>query len=287
MADQIDLLNPMDTEPTNPLTRDPFPLKRKSVVVTGVSRRAGIGYATACRLAAYGANVFCHHFSPHDADQDWGTDDLEAVLDGVRAHLVGDARVADIHADLTETNAPEQVITAAANEFGRIDALICNQALSGSDGALGELSIEDLDRHWAVDARASILLAQSFTAQHTSGDSASIVFLTSGQGLGPMPGEVAYAAAKAAIAGVTTTIADQLSDRGIRVNTVNPGPVDTGYVTDEMWEFVKPMFPFGRYGQPDDPARLIAWLTTDEASWLTGQIINTEGGFGRWRPRGS
>lgn len=83
----------------------------------------------------------------------------------------------------------------------------------------------------------------------------------------------------------TTTIADQLADRGIRVNTVNPGPVDTGYLTEEMRRVVEPKFPFGRYGSPDDPARLIAWLATEEASWITGQIINTEGGFGRWRPR--
>lgn len=277
----------MNLEPTHPLTRVPFPLKGKSAVVTGVSRRTGIGYAIACRLAAYGANVFCHHFSPHDAEQEWGSDDITAVLDGVRSHAVGDARVADLHADLADPNAAEQVIDAAVGEFGHVDALVCNQALTGSDGPIGELSAADLDRHWAVDARASILLTQSFATHHSPGSPASIVFLTSGQDLGPMPGEVAYAAAKSAIAGVTTTIADQLADDNIRVNTINPGPVDTGYLTDDMWQFVKPMFPFGRYGQPDDPARLIAWLVTDEASWLTGQIINTEGGFGRWRPRGS
>lgn len=276
----------MSNDVANSLARDPLPLRGRSVVVTGVSRRAGIGYATACRLAAYGASVFCHHFSPHDAEQDWGADDLDAVLDGVRSHLVGGAQVADLHADLAEPDSPERVIAAAVKEFGRLDGLICNQAMSGSDGAIGELSPADLDRHWRVDARASILLAQAFAAHHDDDRPASIVFLTSGQGLGPMPGEVAYAAAKAALAGVTTTIADQLAEHGIRVNTVNPGPVDTGYLTEEMWRMVKPMFPFGRYGHPDDPARLIAWLTTDEAAWITGQIINTEGGFGRWRPRG-
>lgn len=269
-----------------PLGRDPLPLSGKSVVVTGVSRRAGIGYATACRLAAYGASVFCHHFSPHDEEQDWGSDNLDAVLDGVRSCLVGEARVADLHADLAEHGVAERVIAAAVAEFGHVDALVCNQALTGSDGAIGELSAADLDRHWAVDARASILLAQAFAGHHNEESTGSIVFLTSGQALGPMPGEIAYAAAKAALAGVTTTIADQLADRGIRVNTVNPGPVDTGYLTEEMWQVVEPMFPFGRYGHPDDPARLIAWLITEEASWITGQIINTEGGFGRWRPRG-
>ncbi|NLE98638.1 MAG: SDR family oxidoreductase [Propionibacterium sp.] len=274
-------------EDADPLARDLLPLSGKSVVVTGVSRRAGIGYATACRLAAYGASVFCHHYSPHDDEQPWGSDDLDAVLDGVRSHLVGDARVADLHADLAHPDEPARVIAASVQEFGRLDAMICNQALSGSDGAIGELSAADLDHHWAVNARASILLAQAFAAQHDDNYPASVVFLTSGQGLGPMPGEVAYAAAKAAIAGVTTTIADQLADRGIRVNTVNPGPVDTGYLTEAMFQEIAPMFPFGRFGRPDDPARLIAWLTTDEASWITGQIINTEGGFGRWRPRGT
>lgn len=277
----------MNTAHPDRLARDPLPLRGRTILVTGVSRRAGIGYATACRLAAYGASVFCHHFSPHDQEQPWGADDINAVLDGIRAHLVGDARLVDQHSDLSEADAPENLIASAKAEFGTVDALICNQALSGSDGALGDLSAAKLDRHWAVNTRASILLTQAFAQHHVSGEPASIVFLTSGQGLGPMPGEVAYAAAKAALSGITVTLADQLASEGIRVNTVNPGPVDTGYVTEEMWRTVAPMFPLGRYGAPDDPARLIAWLVTDEAAWITGQVINTEGGFGRWRPRGS
>lgn len=271
-------------KPASPnLSRDSLPLRDRAVIVTGVSRRAGIGYATACRLAAYGASVFCHHYAAHDRDQPWGQDNISSVLEGVRAHRVGDAGVVGLDADLTDPDGPEQIVQAAHTAFGRVDGLVCNQALSGSDGALGELTAGQLDHHWAVDARASILLAQAFAAHHEGTEAGSIIFLTSGQGLGPMPGEVAYAAAKAALAGITTTIADQLADVGIRVNTVNPGPVDTGYLTTEMWEAVSPMFPSGRYGEPDDPARLIAWLTTDEAAWITGQVINTEGGFGRWR----
>lgn len=271
----------MNREPSDVLARDPLPLRDRVVVVTGVSRRAGIGYATACRLAAFGASVFCHHFAPHDDQQPWGGDRINEVMDGVRSHLVGQARVAEMHSDLTSADAPANLISTAAREFGRVDALICNQALSGSDGALGELTAENLDRHWAVNARASILLAQAFAANHEPGDSGSIVFLTSGQGLGPMPGEVAYAAAKAALAGVTATIADQLADSGVRVNTVNPGPVETGYSTGDSKRLVASKFPLGRWGEPDDPARLIAWLVTDEAKWITGQVINTEGGFRR------
>lgn len=138
------------------LARDPLPLRGRTVLVTGVSRRAGIGYATACRLAAYGASVFCHHYSPHDQDQPWGADDLNAVVGGVRAHLVGDARIADMHSDLSEAEGPDNLLAAAKEALGTIDALICNQALSGSDGALGELRAVELDRHWAVNGRAHV-----------------------------------------------------------------------------------------------------------------------------------
>lgn len=97
-----------------------------------------------------------------------------------------------------------------------------------------------------------------------------------------MPGEVAYAASKAALAGVTATLSDDLAVSGIRVNTVNPGPVDTGYMTPELVAELTPMFPFGRFGEPDDPARLIAWLLTAESRWITGQVIDSEGGFARY-----
>lgn len=264
-----------------PLARDPVPLRGRSVVITGVSRRAGIGYATACRLAAYGANVCCHHFAPHDAAQPWGGDDIDAVLEGVRAHLVGGARVVDVHADLAEPTGPARVIDAAVDAFGHVDALIANQAMSGSDGTLAEVTAADFDAHWAVDARASLLLAQAFAAHHDPARSGAIVFLTSGQDLGPMPGEIAYATAKAAIAGITGTLADHFADRNIRINTVNPGPVDTGWMSDALRHSLVGRFPFGRIGEPDDAARLITWLVTDEAAWITGQVINSEGGFRR------
>ncbi|MFC5746069.1 SDR family oxidoreductase [Actinomadura rugatobispora] len=268
------------------LARSPRPLTGRTALVTGASRRGGIGYAIARRLAAYGADLFLHHFQPHDRDQEWGADDLGAVLADVRSHLVDGARLADLHADLAEPGAPERVIDAAVAEFGHLDVLVCNHALTGQDGPLGALTETELDRHWAVDARSCILLAQAFADRHDGRPGGSVVFMTSGQRLGPLPGEVAYGAAKAALEGITVTLADQLSDQGIRLNTVNPGPVDTGYLTEEMWETVAPMFPFGRYGEPDDPARLITWLVTDEARWITGQVIDSEGGFGRWRPRG-
>ena len=272
--------------------RDLLPLAGRTVLVTGVSRRVGIGHAIACRAADYGASIVAHHYRPHDVSQPWGADDVEAVMASIRSHLVGPAQLIDVPADLASPGEPARVVEQAAAAAGHLDALVCNQAMSSPDGPLSEMTEAVLDAHWAVDARASILLAQAFAAQEGFAASAppgpgrrrgAIVFLTSGQGLGPLPGEIAYAAAKAAIAGVTLTISEELIDAGITVNTVNPGPVDTGYVTEEIRQETAAMFPQGRWGEPDDAARLITWLLTDEARWITGQVISSEGGFARWR----
>ncbi len=266
------------------LRRDALPLRGRNALVTGVSRRAGIGYAIARRLAALGASVFLHHYAPHDRDQPWGADPggPGAVLAGVTGVLAGDkARVEQMELDLSVPAAPAQLIGAAAGAFGHLDILVCNHARSGGDGPLGALDAAMLDGHWAVNARSAILLAQAFAAQHDGRPGGRIVFMSSGQDLGPMAGEVAYAASKGALASVTRTLADQLADQAITLNTVNPGPVDTGYAPPAAHEAVRQRFPQGRWGVPDDPARLIAWLVTDEAAWITGQTISTEGGFRR------
>ena len=267
------------------LRRDPYPLHGRVAVITGVSRRAGIGYAVACRLAALGASLFLHQFAPHDRDQPWGADPggPEAVLAGVtdaRADEVSGVRHVDL--DLTESGAPERLIDAAGQAFGHLDICVCNHARSGGDGPLGTLTAAMLDAHWAVNTRSSILLAQAFAAQHDGRPGGRVVFMTSGQDLGPMTDEVAYAASKGALASITRTLADQLADRAITVNAVNPGPVDTGYASPEAHEAVRRHFPQQRWAVPDDPARLIAWLATDESAWVTGQVINSEGGFRRW-----
>jgi 3-oxoacyl-[acyl-carrier protein] reductase len=95
-----------------------------------------------------------------------------------------------------------------------------------------------------------------------------------------MPREVAYAVSKGALQQATATLADELADRGITVNAVNPGPTDTGWIGDQD---PGPQMPYGRWGEPRDAARLIAWLCSDEGRWITGQTINSEGGFRRLR----
>ena len=266
------------------LRRDPLPLRGRAALVTGVSRRAGIGYAVARRLAALGASLFLHHYAPHDRDQPWGDDPggTEAVLAGVRSALAAtDASVHHLELDLALPEAPVRLIEAAADAFGHLDILVCNHARSG-DSPLGTLDAALLDAHWAVNTRSTILLTQAFAARHDGRPGGRVIFMTSGQDLGPMTGEIAYAASKGALASITKTLADQLADQQITLNAVNPGPVDTGYAPPVAHEAVRRHFPQQRWGVPDDPARLIAWLVTDEAAWITGQVINSEGGFRRW-----
>jgi len=218
----------------------------RAALVTGANRRAGIGHAIARRLEAGGARVFTHGYGDGDAE-------------------------VDIEGDFADPDVPARVVAAA----GPLDTLVVNHALSEL-GTIGELTAEQIDAHLQVNVRASLLLVQAFAAQF-DGDAGAVVLLTSGAHHGPMAREIAYAVSKGALAVATATLADALAERGIRVNTVNPGPTNTGYL-----DGVAPTrMPSGRWGEPDDAARLVAWLCSDDGRWVTGQVIDSEGGFRR------
>jgi 3-oxoacyl-[acyl-carrier protein] reductase len=170
-------------------------------------------------------------------------------------------------------------VKAACTSLGPLDILIVNHARSGH-GRLDELTAEEIDAFLHENVRASLLLVREFAARHDdSRPGGRVVLLTSGQHLAPMAREVAYAVSKGALQQATLTLADQLADRGITVNTVNPGPTDTGWGLAEQDPATA--MPFGRWGEPDDAARLVAWLCSDDARWITGQTIDSEGGFRR------
>ena len=105
--------------------------------------------------------------------------------------------------------------------------------------------------------------------------------MSSGQNQGPMASELAYAASKGAIEAFVKSFAVAVGPLGITVNALNPGPVDTGWMTDELKRYLEPKFALGRIGQPDDIAKVIAFLASPAADWITGQVINAEGGFTR------
>jgi NAD(P)-dependent dehydrogenase (short-subunit alcohol dehydrogenase family) len=142
-------------------------------------------------------------------------------------HALGD-RVRYAEADFADPDAPRAVVAAACAAFGRVDLLIVNHARSGH-GRLADITAPQLDAFLHENVRAMILLVKEFAAQHDGRPGGRVVLLTSGQHLAPMKREVAYAISKGALHQATRTLADELIDRGITVNTVNPGPTDTGW----------------------------------------------------------
>jgi 3-oxoacyl-[acyl-carrier protein] reductase len=251
-------------------------LKGRVALVTGVSRRKGIGFAIAQKLAAMGADVFIHSFSPYDADRDWGADPdgISALIAELQAH---GTRIAHTEGNFLDPLVPQQLMTAAVSEFGHIDILVANHTYS-TLGNLEELTATQIDTHFQVNVRGTLLLTQAFANQHHKSTGGRVILLTSGQHLTPMPTELAYVASKGAIHQLTRSLSAHLIPRGITVNTVNPGATDTGWADGELYEFIRTANPQGRWGEPEDAARLIGWLATDDAQWMTGQILNSNGG---------
>lgn len=250
------------------------PLEQRTAVVTGVSRRTGIGFATARRLADAGASVFVHSWVREDEFSSTG--ELESTLDELRQET---SRIGHHEADFADPESPANVIALARETFGHLDILVVNHTRS-QHRSLSELTADEIDSHLHVNVRASLLLVKEFAEQHDGRPGGRVVLFTSGQHLAPMRSEVPYAVSKGAIHQVTMTLSDDLIERGITVNTVNPGPTDTGWAIKDVDP--SPAMPLGRWGQPDDAARLVAWLCTDDAAWITGQVIDSEGGFRRW-----
>jgi 3-oxoacyl-[acyl-carrier protein] reductase len=253
-------------------------LKDRVVIVTGASRRIAIGAAIARRMVADGATVLLHSWAPHDAEQSWGADPggPGALVDELRE---AGGRVEHLSADLADPGTPATLIAAARGLFGHVDALVANHART-SRQSLETLTAEELDLSYAVNTRATLLLAQAFAAQHDdSRPGGRLLLFTSGQYHGAMPGELPYIASKAALHELTRSLAAHLMPRAITVNCINPGPNDTGYADDELRAMVTGANPGGRWSTPADTARLVTWLLSDEADWITGQTIASDGGW--------
>jgi 3-oxoacyl-[acyl-carrier protein] reductase len=253
-------------------------LSGRVALVTGASRRVGIGAAVCRALALVGADIAFTHWRAYDRAMDYADEDgPDALLAELRESGVS---VTAFELDLSDAGTLLPLLDEVETRLGPLTILVNNAAHSTRDG-FERLDAATLDAHYAVNVRATALLSVEFAKRFAGGVGGRIINLTSGQSLGPMPGELAYAASKGAIEALTLSLSPAIAARGVTINAVNPGPTDTGWMTPELRAQLLPHFPYGRIGNADDAARLIAFLASDEAAWITGQVINSEGGFVR------
>jgi 3-oxoacyl-[acyl-carrier protein] reductase len=254
-------------------------LAGRIAIVTGAGRRQGIGAAICRALAAAGADICFTHWQAYDDAMAWGADADGPRL--LRDELLGlGVRCEAVALDLGDPASAAWLLDEVERRLGPPSILVNNATHSTNDG-YERLDAATLDAHYAVNMRGTFLLSVEFVRRWPGGDGGRIINLTSGQSLGPMPDELAYAATKGAVEAFTVSLAAGVASRGITVNAVDPGPTDTGWMTEELRRTLLDRFPRGRIGQPEDAARLVAFLATDAARWITGQVIHSEGGFRR------
>ncbi|QGH32872.1 SDR family oxidoreductase [Gracilibacillus salitolerans] len=244
--------------------------QNKVALITGASSGKDVGTAICRKLASEGIDIFFTHWK---SNADW----IEKFQQEIRKMGV---RCENLKIDLSYANAAFELIDTVTDKLSLPSILVNNAAHSTRDGYL-QLDAKTLDDHYVVNMRSTFLLCVQFARlfEKSNLSTGRIINMTSGQDLGPMTGELAYIATKGAISSFTRSLSQELAPLGITVNAVNPGPTDSTWMTDEIRNSLLPKFPRGRIGTPEDVARVIRFLASEEAEWITGQIINSEGGF--------
>ncbi|MFH8477462.1 SDR family oxidoreductase [Streptomyces sp. NPDC018055] len=255
---------------------------RPVALITGVGRSIGIGAGIARQLAASGWDVAFTYWTPYDRRMEWGAEDGAAASIARELENAG-ARTAAIEADLTGPDAPVRIFDEAEQRLGPVTALVLSHAESVDSGLL-DTTVAAFDRHFAVNARASWLLIREYGLRFRGGPESGprepgagagrIVALTSDHTVGNLP----YGASKGALDRITLAAAHELAHLGVTANVVNPGPVDTGWMNDDLREAITRGTPLGRLGTPQDTAHLVDFLCSPQGQWVNGQLLKSNGG---------
>ncbi|CAM5699790.1 SDR family oxidoreductase [Streptomyces microflavus] len=272
-------------EPTSEPVRAPEraapELARPVALITGVGRSIGIGAGIARQLAASGWDIAFTYWTPYDRRMEWGAEDGAAAAIAKELEDAG-ARTAAIEADLTGPDAPARIFDEAEQRLGPVTALVLSHAESVDSGLL-DTTVEAFDRHFAVNTRASWLLIREYGLRFrgepgggtgAGGGTGRIVALTSDHTVGNLP----YGASKGALDRITLAAAHELAHLGVTANVINPGPVDTGWMNDELREALAQGTPLGRLGTPRDTAHLVDFLCSPQGQWVNGQLLKSNGG---------
>jgi meso-butanediol dehydrogenase / (S,S)-butanediol dehydrogenase / diacetyl reductase len=244
-------------------------LRGAAIIVTGAS--SGIGAATAAALGAAGASVVLVG----------RREDALVSQAGVVTEAGGEALA--VAADMAEPDSPGRIAAACRDRFGRIDGLVNNAAVV-RHRPLADWDTADFDLHLATNVRGPYFLIQAALPDLAASPVRSVVNISSSSGAIHLSGQSVYGMTKAALNYLTISLAGELAERGIRVNGIGPGPIDTPIHRtwaddlDAAYQWLAGQVPLGRIGQADEVARWITFLLCPVSSFLTGAVIPLDGG---------
>ncbi|MER8826721.1 glucose 1-dehydrogenase [Mesorhizobium sp. M0938] len=245
-------------------------LNGKVAIVTGASK--GIGAGIAKGLAAAGAAVVVNYASSRE-----GADRVVAAIKDAGGRAIA------VHGDVSQSADVRRLFEAAKSSFGAVDILVNNAGVFAFE-PLEAVTEAEFHREFNTNVLGTILAIRE-AVNHFGAGGGSVINISSVASLNPQPNSLVYAATKGAVDSITLSMSRELGARNIRVNAIAPGGVDTeglrwiGIVGSEFEKQIIAMTPLGRFGQPDDIARIAVFLASDDASWLTGERITASGGW--------
>ena len=248
---------------------------RPLALITGASRRVGIAAAIAIHLANDGWDIATTYWLPYDENTPWGGDPAGATWLQEQLAACG-VKTTAVEADLSLVESSALVFDAVEESVGPVTALVLAHC-HGRNSSILDTTVDSFDMHFAVNARASWLLVREFGQRFQAPPGRGrIVALTSDHVAGNLP----YGASKGALDRIVLAAAEEFRDLGITANVINPGPTDTGWMTtQQIAEFTR-QTPGGRPGRPEDCAKLVRFLCSEEGGWINGQLLHSNGGLG-------